>query len=160
MQNDLIFWLIATFAAVSVGLGKGGLPVVAALAVPSLALFMSPIAAAGLLLPVYIVSDIFALVFYRKDYNAAVLKIGIVGAGPSGLACGEELRKLGYKVSAFDPQKKCLHLIDRKKVDIIFNALHGKDGEDGVAQSYFEYLRIPYTHSGAVSYTHLRAHET
>ena len=79
MQNDLIFWLIATFAAVSVGLGKGGLPVVAALAVPSLALFMSPIAAAGLLLPVYIVSDIFALAFYRKDYNAAVLKIGIVG---------------------------------------------------------------------------------
>ena len=26
-----------------------------------------------------------------------------------------------------------------------------KDGEDGVAQSYFEYLRIPYTHSGVLS---------
>ena len=24
----------------------------------------------------------------------------------------------------------------------------GRDGEDGVAQSYFEYLKIPYTHSG------------
>ena len=35
--------------------------------------------------------------------------------------------------------------------DVIFNALHGKDGEDGVAQSYFEYLRIPYTHSGIIS---------
>jgi len=34
---------------------------------------------------------------------------------------------------------------------VIFNALHGKDGEDGVAQSYFEYLRIPYTHSGVIS---------
>ena len=34
---------------------------------------------------------------------------------------------------------------------MIFNALHGKDGEDGVAQSYFEYLRIPYTHSGVIS---------
>ena len=42
-------------------------------------------------------------------------------------------------------------MIDKKKVDIIFNALHGKDGEDGVAQSYFEYLRIPYTHSGVIS---------
>merc|ERR1712127_297876 len=30
-------------------------------------------------------------------------------------------------------------------------ALHGKDGEDGVAQSYFEYLKIPYTHSGVIS---------
>ena len=37
------------------------------------------------------------------------------------------------------------------KVDVIFNALHGKDGEDGVSQSYFEYLRIPYTHSGVIS---------
>ena len=34
---------------------------------------------------------------------------------------------------------------------MIFNALHGKDGEDGVAQSYFEYLKIPYTHSGVIS---------
>ena len=37
------------------------------------------------------------------------------------------------------------------KVDVIFNALHGRDGEDGIAQSYFEYLRIPYTHSGVIS---------
>ena len=26
-----------------------------------------------------------------------------------------------------------------------------RDGEDGVAQSYFEYLKIPYTHSGVIS---------
>ena len=29
--------------------------------------------------------------------------------------------------------------------------MHGKDGEDGVAQSYFEYFKIPYTHSGILS---------
>ena len=29
--------------------------------------------------------------------------------------------------------------------------MHGKDGEDGIAQSFFEYLKIPYTHSGVVS---------
>ena len=79
MQNEIIFWLVATFAAIFVGLGKGGLPVVAALAVPSLSLFMSPIAAAGLLLPVYVVSDIFALIFYRKNFEYNVLKIGIFG---------------------------------------------------------------------------------
>ena len=40
-----------TLAAIFVGMGKGGLPVVAGLAVPSLSLIMSPVAAAGLLLP-------------------------------------------------------------------------------------------------------------
>ncbi len=69
----------------------------------------------------------------------------------SGRACVKALKKLGYKVSTFDPLKQPLNLIKRHKTDFIFNALHGKDGEDGVAQSYFEYLRIPYTHSGVVS---------
>ena len=69
----------------------------------------------------------------------------------SGRACVQALKKKGYKVSTFDPKKKPLNLIDKNKTDIIFNALHGKDGEDGVAQSYFEYLRIPYTHSGIIS---------
>ena len=69
----------------------------------------------------------------------------------SGKACVNALKKIGYKVSTFDPKKKPLNLINRKKVDIIFNALHGQDGEDGIAQSFFEYLRIPYTHSGVIS---------
>ena len=69
----------------------------------------------------------------------------------SGRACIKALKKIGCKVSSFDPKKKSLSLINKKKVDIIFNALHGKDGEDGVVQSYFEYLGIPYTHSGVVS---------
>ena len=69
----------------------------------------------------------------------------------SGKACIKALKKKGYKVSTFDPKKKPLNFIDKNKTDIIFNALHGKDGEDGVAQSYFEYLRIPYTHSGITS---------
>ena len=69
----------------------------------------------------------------------------------SGKACVRALKKKGYNVSTFDPKFKNFNLIDRKKIDVIFNALHGKDGEDGVAQSYFEYLKIPYTHSGIIS---------
>ena len=69
----------------------------------------------------------------------------------SGRACIKALKKKKYNVTAFDPKIKNLNLINKKKVDVIFNALHGKDGEDGVAQSYFEYLKIPYTHSGVVS---------
>ena len=69
----------------------------------------------------------------------------------TGKACIKALKELGYLVSTYDPKIKPLNLINKKKVDIIFNALHGKDGEDGVAQSYFEYLRVPYTHSGVIS---------
>ena len=69
----------------------------------------------------------------------------------SGKACIKALKKKGYKVSSFDPKIKNFNLINTKKIDVIFNALHGRDGEDGVAQSYFEYLKIPYTHSGVIS---------
>ena len=69
----------------------------------------------------------------------------------SGKACIKALKKKGYIVSILDPKHKNLNLIDKNKVDVIFNALHGRDGEDGVAQSYFEYLKIPYTHSGVIS---------
>ena len=66
----------------------------------------------------------------------------------SGRACIKALKKRGYKVSTFDPKVRNFNLINKKKIDVIFNALHGRDGEDGVAQCYFEYLKIPYTHSG------------
>ena len=69
----------------------------------------------------------------------------------SGRACIKALKKKGYKVASFDPKIKNFNLINKKKIDVIFNALHGRDGEDGIAQSYFEYLKIPYTHSGVIS---------
>ncbi len=69
----------------------------------------------------------------------------------SGKACIKALKLKGYKVSTFDPKLKNFNLINKNNTDVIFNALHGRDGEDGVAQSYFEYLKIPYTHSGVIS---------
>ena len=69
----------------------------------------------------------------------------------SGKACIKALKKKKYNVSSFDPKYKNLNLINKKNTDVIFNALHGKGGEDGVAQSYFEYLKLPYTHSGVIS---------
>ena len=69
----------------------------------------------------------------------------------SGKACLKAIKRLGFNVKTFDPQKKNFEQINKKKIDIIFNSLHGKNGEDGIAQSYFEYLKIPYTHSGVIS---------
>ena len=69
----------------------------------------------------------------------------------TGKACVKALKKMGYKVLTFDPKKKPFNLIDRNKVDVIFNALHGKDGEDGNIQSFFEHIGLPYTHSGPLA---------
>ena len=69
----------------------------------------------------------------------------------SGKACIKALKSLGHNVEIFDPAKDHLRKIKNMKIDIIFNALHGKDGEDGNAQSYFEYFKTPYTHSGIIS---------
>ncbi len=92
----------------------------------------------------------------KKKFNRVLVVLGGTSGEraislESGRACIKALKKKGYKVSTFDPKIKNFNLIDKKKIDVIFNALHGRDGEDGVAQSYFEYLKIPYTHSGVIS---------
>ena len=92
----------------------------------------------------------------KKKFKKVLVVLGGVSGEravslESGKACIKALKKKYYKVSTFDPKKKNFNLISKKNTDAIFNALHGKDGEDGVAQSYFEYLRIPYTHSGVIS---------
>jgi uncharacterized membrane protein YfcA len=74
------FWLAAVAAAVLVGMGKGGLPVVGMLGVPVLSLAISPVTAAGLLLPVYIVSDMFGLYAYRHAFDRRVVAILAAGA--------------------------------------------------------------------------------
>ena len=73
------FWTVAVLAAILVGMGKGGLPVVGMLGVPVLALAISPVTAAGLLLPVYVISDMFGLYAYRAAFDRRVLAIMAVG---------------------------------------------------------------------------------
>lgn len=70
-----VFWTLALISAVLVGMSKGGLPVVGNLAVPVLSLVISPVTAAGLLLPIYVISDLFGLWAYRRSYNGRVLAI-------------------------------------------------------------------------------------
>lgn len=78
-MDGALFWSLAVLAAVAVGMGKGGMPVVGILSVPILALVMHPVAAAGLLLPVYVVSDMFGLYAYRHAFDRRVLAIIVPG---------------------------------------------------------------------------------
>ena len=86
-MEDFAFWALAGLAAVLVGLSKGGLPIVGILSVPLMSLVMSPVMAAGLLLPIYVISDMFGLWAYRHAYNKRVLAI-MVPAMTIGVGVG------------------------------------------------------------------------
>lgn len=79
-MDGLWFWGLAVLAAFLVGMGKGGVPIVGMLAVPLMALVMNPVLAAGMLLPVYVVSDMFGLYAYRHAFSTRVLAVFLPGA--------------------------------------------------------------------------------
>ncbi|MEZ5778773.1 MAG: sulfite exporter TauE/SafE family protein [Paracoccaceae bacterium] len=97
------FWIAAVGAATLVGMSKGGLPVVSMLPVPLLALVLPPVTAAGLLLPVYVVSDMFGLLAYRRSFDKRVLAI-LIPATTIGIA-------LGWATAAQVPERLVTGLI-------------------------------------------------
>ncbi|MCB2100282.1 MAG: sulfite exporter TauE/SafE family protein [Rhodobacterales bacterium] len=80
------FWLLG-LAAFLVGLSKGGLPAIAMLAVPTLSLVMSPVKAATLLLPIYILTDMVGITLYRRVHSRVNLRI-LIPAGVMGVGVG------------------------------------------------------------------------
>ena len=68
----------------------------------------------------------------------------------SGKACVKALGKK-YKVFKLDPKGNFISEIRKIKPQIVFNALHGRYGEDGFVQSILESEKIKYTHSGVLA---------
>ncbi len=69
----------------------------------------------------------------------------------SGRACCRALEEQGYKVTPIDVQPDIATVLQAIAPDVVFNALHGRVGEDGTIQGLLEVLRIPYTHSGVLA---------
>ncbi|MCF3630904.1 D-alanine--D-alanine ligase [Thalassospiraceae bacterium LMO-SO8] len=71
----------------------------------------------------------------------------------SGAACAKALQDAGYQVTTIDVQRDVGALITRlyPRPDAVFNALHGRFGEDGCIQGLLDILGIPYTHSGVLA---------
>ena len=69
----------------------------------------------------------------------------------TGKACSKALKKKGYKVKELDAKGYFVDKLKKLKPKLVFNALHGKYGEDGFVQSILESLKISYTHSGVLS---------
>ena len=69
----------------------------------------------------------------------------------SGRGCAEALRQSGYRVTEIDAGRDLADQLLKVKPDVVFNALHGRWGEDGCVQGLLEILNIPYTHSGVLA---------
>ena len=89
--------------------------------------------------------------------NIAVLMGGWSAERPVSLASGaavvQALKRVGYQVAAIDVQRDMGALLTRlyPRPDAVFNALHGRWGEDGCVQGLLDILAIPYTHSGLLA---------
>ena len=85
------------------------------------------------------------------------MKIGVLMGGSSserdvslnsGKAISNACLELGYEVINFDPKDGFSSIaVEIKNVDLVFNALHGGDGENGVISSKLNNLGVRHTGS-------------
>ena len=87
-------------------------------------------------------------------------KVAVLMGGPSaerevslssGRECAAALRATGCDVVEIDAGADLAQRLTDVAPDVVFNALHGRWGEDGCVQGMLEWLRIPYTHSGVLA---------
>nr|WP_255353399.1 MULTISPECIES: D-alanine--D-alanine ligase [Actibacterium] len=69
----------------------------------------------------------------------------------SGRDCAAALGEEGFEVVRVDAGADLCARLAEIQPDVVFNALHGRWGEDGCVQGLLEWLRIPYTHSGVLA---------
>jgi D-alanine-D-alanine ligase len=69
----------------------------------------------------------------------------------SGRQCAAALRDQGYRVIEVDAGRDLAARLSELSPDVVFNALHGRWGEDGCVQGLLEWMGLPYTHSGVLA---------
>ena len=69
----------------------------------------------------------------------------------SGKECAAALRDEGFEVVELDAGPDLPTRLAEIRPDVVFNALHGRWGEDGCVQGILEWMGIPYTHSGVLA---------
>ncbi|MEO0344177.1 MAG: D-alanine--D-alanine ligase [Pseudomonadota bacterium] len=92
--------------------------------------------------------------------SKAISRVTVLKGGPSAehdvsLSTAAEvataLREEGFEVTELDAGPTLATDLQAIDPEVVFNALHGRWGEDGCVQGVLEWLRIPYTHSGVFS---------
>jgi D-alanine-D-alanine ligase len=69
----------------------------------------------------------------------------------SGRGVMKALAEEGFEPVSVDPGDNPGNQLFQVKPDAVFNALHGRFGEDGTVQGMLELMRLPYTHSGVLA---------
>jgi D-alanine-D-alanine ligase len=92
-------------------------------------------------------SRTFSRVVVLKGGLSAEREVSLV----SGQECASALRRAGYEVTELDAGQDVARALIDAAPDAVFNALHGRWGEDGCVQGILEWLRLPYTHSGLLA---------
>ena len=99
----------------------------------------------------------------RESSDLGKMRIALLLGGPSserevslktGEAVASALRRRGLDVVEIDVGEDLSRLVDQLKEvkpHVVFIALHGTFGEDGVIQGVLEYLGLPYTGSGVLA---------
>ncbi len=77
---DPYFWLIAIPAVILMGLAKGGFIGVGMLSLPLMAMVLSPVQAAGVMLPLLLVQDAVGVWSYRRTWNRRAVVVLLPGA--------------------------------------------------------------------------------
>ncbi|PCJ76267.1 MAG: D-alanine--D-alanine ligase [Rhodobacteraceae bacterium] len=92
--------------------------------------------------------------------SRTVNRIAVLLGGPSaerevslvsGRECAVALREEGFEVVEIDAGDDLAARLLDVCPDVVFNALHGRWGEDGCVQGMLEWLNLPYTHSGVLA---------
>ena len=69
----------------------------------------------------------------------------------TGHECSVALRAEGFDVVEIDAGADVVARLLDADPDVVFNALHGRWGEDGCVQGILEWMGLPYTHSGVLA---------
>ena len=72
----------------------------------------------------------------------------------SGAAVTAAAKKAGYEVVSYDFDGDLpgfIAALKSEQIQVVFNTLHGKFGEDGILQGVLDMLQIPYSHSGKLA---------
>jgi D-alanine-D-alanine ligase len=89
-----------------------------------------------------------------------VSRVAVLKGGPSlerqvslrsGARVEDALERLGHEVVGIDVGTDLIRRLRAERPDVVFVALHGRDGEDGTVQELLEILGLPYTGSGVAA---------
>ena len=69
----------------------------------------------------------------------------------TGRECAAALREAGYETVGIPADADLCARLSEAAADVVFNALHGRWGEDGCVQGLLEWIGLPYTHSGVLA---------